>query len=149
MRERSSVRDFVIVCLNVSGASSSCRVTDRRFPHRFSVLAEFRIRRWAAEVSCSVTSQPAWAACWVGTLDRSASSASAVLTDFVPGQLLTGLVLMSSRRSGVRVLRLVSFELIRGRAGLQAFVGRGSLRIRRRLGGRTAGSRSLARSSLM
>ena len=43
------------------------------FTHHFSLLAEFSIRQWAAEVSFSRATKPVWPACWIDMHDRSAS----------------------------------------------------------------------------
>ena len=63
-----SRRDFMVACPNALAASSTCQVTDRWFTPHFSIVADFRIRQWPAEVSC-----------WVDTPDRSASSSSSPL----------------------------------------------------------------------
>ena len=66
-----SRRDFMVVCPNALAASAACRVTDRWFTPHFSILAEFSIHRWNAEVSCSLAICPKWPACWIDTPDRS------------------------------------------------------------------------------
>ena len=55
------------------------RVTERWFTLHFSVLAEFGIRQWTAEVSGP--SQLLWLACWVDCPDRSSSPKSEVWQD--------------------------------------------------------------------
>ena len=114
-----------------------------------SVVADFRISRWTAEVACPVPSQPVWPACF-DTPERSSSSASRAVRDawdiyreefgVVPPELLflllgmsmMGLMLMDSGSPGAKVLRSASA------AEVNAFFGRGAVRIhRRRLGGRS------------
>ena len=58
-------RDFVVACPNALAASSACWVTDRWFSPQFSLVAEFRIHQWTAEVSCPRVTQPVWA-CLLG-----------------------------------------------------------------------------------
>ena len=89
--------------------------TDRWFSPHFSVLSEFRVRRWTVEVSCPRATQPVCPACWLDTPDRSAASTfrevqsirdmyreelETVPPDIVPA-------LRSAFWSGVLVLKLV------------------------------------------
>ena len=73
--------EVVVACPNALAASTSRRVTDRWFFRHFSIVAEFRIHRWTAEVSCPRATQPVWLACWVDTPGTSAFSASKVVQD--------------------------------------------------------------------
>ena len=141
-------------------ASSACRVTDRWFSHHFSIVPEFRL----AEVSSPAATEPVWPACWVDTVDRSASSASEVVQDIWDifwreelGTVLPDLTLAlwsAFDRNCVDEFcnvwsAVIEAGLLRSyqRAGgpvsssLQAFIERGTLQIqRRRLGSRAAGS---------
>ena len=72
-------RDFVVACPNVLASSVACQVTDRWFSPHFSILTEFNVRQWVAEVACPCASQPIWPACWVDTPDKSSSSSSTVV----------------------------------------------------------------------
>ena len=76
-----SRRDFMVVCPDALAASTACRVTDRWFTPHFSILAEFSIHRWNAEVSCPLAICPIWPACWIDTPDRSSSSLSRAVQD--------------------------------------------------------------------
>ena len=46
-----------------------------------SVLARFRIDAWMADVACPIVCQHIWPACWLGTPDRSSSSATRAVQD--------------------------------------------------------------------
>ena len=74
-----SRRDFLVGCPNALAASDACFVTDRWFTPHFSAFARFRIDAWLADVACPMVCQPIWLACWLGTPDRSSSSAAHVV----------------------------------------------------------------------
>ena len=46
-----SRRDFMVGCPNALTASAACGVTDRLFTPHFSIVADFCIGRWTAEVA--------------------------------------------------------------------------------------------------
>ena len=148
-------RDFMGACPNALAASTACRVTDRWFTPHISVLAEFGIRQWTAEVSTLSVSQPLWPAWWVDTPDRSSSSNSQVVQDNL-GYLLGGAWSSSSpilftlfELLSIGVVWMIFWDawsagaeagLLRAHhrsggpvaSGIQAFLGRGWLRIRTR-----------------
>ena len=66
-----SRRDFIVGCPD---AFAACGVTERWFTPHFSIVADFCIDRWTAEVACPVPSQPVWTASWIDSPDRSSSS---------------------------------------------------------------------------
>ena len=57
----------------VSRVGTSKLVAPMLWP-RFSVVADFCISRWTAEVACPVPSQSVWPACWIDTPVRFSSS---------------------------------------------------------------------------
>ena len=65
-----SSRDFFVGCPSVLAASRACSVTDRWFTPHFSLIAQFRIGAWVADVACPV-------ACH----DRSSSSSTRAVQD--------------------------------------------------------------------
>ena len=86
-------------------------------------FAEFRVRRWTAEVPCLVATEPVLPACRMSGISGGRSWALFLLTLFwLFGLQLTGLVSMSVGRSGVLVLRLVFSVLVGGRAALLLLV---------------------------
>ena len=138
-------------------------VTDRWFAPPVSVLASFRISRWAAEVSCPIVCQLVWPVCWIDTPDRSSSVSRAVQDAWdvyreelgaVPPDVVLALRDAVSRTCVDDVWTIWSMNAEAGlltaycragaptAAGSSAFLGRGLLRIRsRRLGGRAVGGR--------
>ena len=62
-------------------ASHACYVTDRWFSPHFSVVANFRISAWTADIACLVACLPIWPACWLDTFDRSSLSSTGVVQD--------------------------------------------------------------------
>ena len=48
----------MVACLNALAASSACPVMDRWFSLPFSLVAEFRLHQWTAEVLCQGVTQP-------------------------------------------------------------------------------------------
>ena len=116
-------------------------------------------------MSCPWTTQPVWPACWVDTPDRSASAASGVVQDIwdvnreeletVPRDLVVALrsafdtsfvdEFWKVWSAGAEAGLLRAYRRAGGpvSSGLQAFIGRGTLQIRRRRpGGRVAGRSS-------
>ena len=59
-------RDCMLACPNALAASVGYQVTDRWFVPHFSLLVQFQIRQWVAEVARPCASQPIWP-CWVDT----------------------------------------------------------------------------------
>ena len=158
----------MVGCPNALAASHACDVTDRWFSHHFSVLARFRIDAWMAEVSCPVACQPLWPACWLDTPDRSSSSSSRVVQDVwdvyrevlgvVPDEVVRSLRDAANRTAVDEFWSIWSrnaeaglfraFSLAGGpvTGDSSVFLGRGSLRIRRRrLGGRAVGGKGSSR----
>ena len=166
--EGSSRRDFFVGCPNALAASHACYVTDRWFSPHFSVVANFRIGAWTADIACPVACLPIWPACWLDTPDRSSLSSTRVVQDVwdvfreelgvVPEEVVMALKDAASRSSvddfWTIWSRNAELGLFRAYskaggpvvAGSSAFLGRGLLRIRsRRLGGRAAGGTSSSR----
>ena len=144
----------MVACSNALAASTACRVTERWFTPQFSVLAEFGIRQWTAEVSGPSVTQPLWPACWVDTLDRSSLSESEIVHDsgniyrkelgVVPPDLILALRAAFvngsvdefwdawSAGAGAGLLRACHRAVCLVASGIQAFLGRGRLRTRKR-----------------
>ena len=153
-------RDFFVACPNALTASPSCRVTDRWFTPRFSVYAEFAVRKWTAQVPGPEPIHPIWPACWIDTPDRSSSSTTGIVQDawdiygeeleVVPHELVHRLR-VAYDRSSVDDFRfawstVAEESLFRaycsagGPDNPQMYLERGKLRVRiRRLGGQSAG----------
>ena len=113
-----------------------------------SVVADFCIGRWTAEVACPVPSQPVWHACWVLllllllqlgpcrmlgiSLGRSLVWCLLILF-LLSGMSVAGLMLTCSGSLGARVLRSAFFCAccMAGptAAAVDAFFGRGAVRI--------------------
>ena len=134
----------------------------------FSIVANFRISAWTADIACPVACQPIWPACWLDTPDRSSLSSTRVVHDVwdvyrdergvVPEERVMALRDAASRSSVDDFWTIWSSNAELGLfreyskaggpvvAGSSAFLGRGLLRIRsRRLGGRAAGGRGSSR----
>ena len=163
-----SRRDFFVGCPNPLAASHACYVTDRWLSPHSSVVANFRISAWTADIACPVACLPIWPACWLDTPDRSSSSSTRMVQDvwdvyreelgMVPEEVVMALRGAVSRfsvddfwsiwSSHAEAGLFRAYSLAGGPAdvGSSAFLGRGLLRIRsRRLGGRAAGGTSSSR----
>ena len=145
-----SRRDFLVGCPSALAASLACYVTDRWFSPHFSVVADFRIGAWTADIACPVACLPIWPACWLDTPDRSSLSSTRVVQDasdvfwVVPEEVVMALRdaasgssvddfwTIWSRYGELGLFRAYSKAGGPVVAGSSAFLGRGLLRIRSR-----------------
>ena len=99
-----SRRDFFVGCLNALAASHACYVTDRWFSPHFSVVANFRISAWTADIACPVACLPLWPACWLAIWSRNAELglAGGPVVAGSSAFLGRGLLRIRSRRLGGR-----------------------------------------------